>query len=155
MKKTNFNIDTPNKWLQPKYWAMVFISTSILKTIIAFKGYFDGIEPILLLLHKTTVISGLITAWYGGNFLVRYFMKKKWFVWLSAFSFMIYVLHAPMLVYLTKAALLQTGNIYAYRIICFVLVPIALLISSVLIGALLRKITPKLYGLVTGGRGLT
>lgn len=155
MQKKNFNIDTPNKWLQPKYWVVVFFATSILKTIIAFKGYFDGIEPMLLLLHKATVISGLITAWYGGNFLVRYFMKHKWFVWLSAFSFMIYVLHAPMVVYLSKAAILQTSNIYGYRIICFIMVPFFLVASSVLIGFLLRKISPKLYGLLTGGRGLT
>ena len=96
MQKTNFNIDRPNKWLQPKIWFLVFIILSIAKTWLAFQPPFNDIGPVLLLLHKLVVLSGLICAWYGCNTLVQWFMNKKWFAWLSAFSFMIYVLHAPL-----------------------------------------------------------
>jgi fucose 4-O-acetylase-like acetyltransferase len=154
MQKTNFNIDNPNKWLQPKSWVIVFIALSIAKTLIAFNGYFKGVEPVLLIMHKLTVLSGLICAWYGCNALVKFCMEKKWFAWLSAFSFMIYVLHAPLVVYATKAVFMQTENWYAYRLLTYILLPLCLIIVSILLGALLRKLLPKVYSFATGGRGL-
>lgn len=154
MQKTNFNIDTPNKWLQPKYWMFIFIGFSVIKTILAFNADFSGIEPVLLLMHKGVIVSGLICAWYGCNALVHFFMNRHWFVWLSAFSFMIYVLHAPLVVYATKALFLQIDTWYGYRIFTFVFLPFCLVVLAVLFGALLRKLLPKVYSFVTGGRGL-
>jgi len=154
MQKTNFNIDEPNKWLQPKLWFFVFIVFSIAKTWLAFKVPFNGIEPLLLLLHKLVVLSGLVCAWYGCNALVNWCMNKRWFVWLSAFSFMIYVLHAPLVVYATKAVFMQINSWYAYRITTFILLPLCLIILSVVLGALLRRFLPGMYSFVTGGRGL-
>ena len=154
MQKTNFDIDTPNKWLQPKFWFIVFVALSIIKTVLAFKVPFTGIESLLLLLHKLVVLSGLICVWYGCNAMVKYCMSKAWFIWLSAFSFMIYVLHAPLVVYATKAVFLLTHNWYAYRMITFIVLPLGLIILSVIIGTLLRKMLPKVYSFVTGGRGL-
>lgn len=154
MQKKNFNIDQPNKWLQPKYWLIVFIGLSVTKTVLAFMEPFAGIGPMLLLMHKMVVLSGLISAWYGCNALVKFCMGKRWFVWVSAFSFMIYVLHAPMVVYATKAIFLQYNHWYGYRMLTFILLPLYLVILSVITGALLRKFVPKLYSLLTGGRGL-
>lgn len=154
MQKTNFNIDSPNKWLQPKYWVIVFISLSLLKTYIAFNGNFKNIEPVLLLLHKMVILSGLISAWYGCDKLVKFFMSKNWFVWLSAFAFMIYVLHAPVVVYATKAIFLQISDWTGYRMITFILLPVCLLVISVITGAMMRKLFPGIYSFVTGGRGM-
>ena len=154
MQKTNFNIDTPNKWLQPKYWIIIFLGLSVLKTILAFNVYFTGIEPVLLIMHKLVVGSGLICAWYGADKLVKYCMNKSWFVWLSAFSFMIYVLHAPLVVYATKAIFLQINHWVGYRMFTFILLPLCLVILSVLIAFLIRKLLPAVYSFITGGRGL-
>lgn len=155
MQKSNFNIDKPGKWLQPKFWIIVFIVLSVMKTLLAFKEQFSGIEPVLLILHKIVVLSGLICAWYGCDKLVKFCMGKRWFVWLSAFSFMIYVIHAPFIVYATKAVFLEISNWYGYRMLTFIVLPSCLVLISVLIGALLRKLTPQVYSFVTGGRGLT
>jgi fucose 4-O-acetylase-like acetyltransferase len=154
MQKTNFNIDAPGKWLQPKIWFIVFMVLSAAKTVIAFAEYFDGVEPVLLIMHKLTVLSGLICAWYGCNALVKFCMDKKWFVWLSAFSFMIYVLHAPLVVYATKAVFMQIENWYDYRIITYISLPLVLIVLAILFGAVLRKLMPKIYSFVTGSRGL-
>lgn len=154
MQKTNFNIDTPNKWLLPKYWIIIFLGLSVFKTILAFNIYFDGIEPVLLIMHKLVVGSGLICAWYGADLVVKYCMNKKWFVWLSAFSFMIYVLHAPLVVYANKAIFSEINHWAGYRILTFILLPLCLIILSVLFGALFRKYLPAVYSFVTGGRGL-
>lgn len=154
MQKTNFDIDNPNKWLQPKYWVIVFIGLSVLKTLLAFTAQFDGIGPVLLVLHKIVVFSGLVCAWFGCDVLVKFCMNKAWFVWLSAFSFMIYVLHAPLVLYATKAVFFQVNNWYGYRMLTFIVLPFSLVLLSVLTGFVLRKFTPKLYSFVTGGRGL-
>ncbi len=154
MQKTNFNIDEPNKWLNLKFWFLVFIILSITKTVLAFTVPFNGIQHLLLLMHKLVVLSGLICAWYGCNALVRWCMNKTWFVWLSAFSFMIYVLHAPLVVYATKGIFMQINSWYGYRMVTFIMLPLCLIALAVITGALLRKLLPKVYSFVTGGRGL-
>jgi hypothetical protein len=154
IQKTSFNIDVPNKWLKPRIWFIVFVSLCTVKTIIAFKANFDGVFVVLLLLHKLVVFSGLIVAWFGCNWLVKYWMNKKWFLHISAFGFMIYVLHAPIVVYINKIVSLHFKHFSYYRIVSFLIVPIVLIATSILIGYSLRKLMPKVYSIVTGGRGL-
>lgn len=154
MQKEKFNIDVPGKWVQPKYWFFVFISLSLVKTWMAFNVNFDGIRLVLLLLHKLVVLSGLICAWYGCNKLVLYFMSRQWFKWLTAFSFMIYVLHAPLIVFATKAMFNAVNHIYGYRMFTYILLPSCLVVLCIIAGALLRSLLPKVYSFVTGGRGM-
>ncbi|MGG9972686.1 acyltransferase family protein [Ferruginibacter sp. SUN002] len=154
LQKKNFNIDVANKWLNPNLWGIVFISVSVIKTILAFQSYFNGIEPVLLFMHKIVVLSGLITVWYGCNRLVKFFMGKRWFVWLSAFSFMIYAVHAPLVLYATKAFMLEMHHFNGYRMFIFILLPIILIFLAIIKAAILRKGFPKLYSFLTGGRGL-
>ncbi|MBL7745297.1 MAG: acyltransferase [Chitinophagaceae bacterium] len=154
IQKTNFNINEPAKWLRPKFWIIVFIALSVFKTLLAFGEHFAGIELILVLSHKLVVFSGLICAWYGCDMLVKYCMSQKWFVWVSAFSFMIYVLHAPLIVYATHAVFAVSDHLYGYRMATFILLPLCIVALSVLSGALLRKTLPQVYSFVTGGRGL-
>lgn len=154
MQKTDFNIDTPNKWLRPSIWFVVFIALSVTKTVMAFECDFKGIGFVLTLIHKLVIISGLITAWYGCNKLVTFFMNKKWFVWVSAFAFIIYVMHAPAVLYATKAIFMYVNHYFGYRLITFILLPSLLVVTAIFTGALLRKLMPKVYSFITGGRGL-
>ncbi len=154
MQKSKFDIDSRTKWMQPKYWIIVFISFSIVKTILAFTGKFQAVELVLLLMHKIVVFSGLISAWYGGNGIVHYYMKKEWFIWLSAFSFMIYVVHAPIIVYATKAVAIETAQYRLGRILAFITVPSILVLFSILLGFILRRYSPSVYSFLTGNRGL-
>lgn len=153
MQKTRFNIDLPARWLAVKIWGPVFVVASLVKTWAAFSTPFTPLEPWLLFLHKLVVVSGLITAWYGGNKLVGIFMKNPTFVWLSAFSFMIYAMHAPLVVYATKAVFLHIPHFPGFRMAVFFLLPVSLLILIVTVASFLRRYVPKLYGFVTGGRG--
>ncbi len=156
MQKTSFDIDKPNRWLQAGYWVPVFLILSVMKTVLAFKcGSYQWVGPVLLVMHKLVVLSGLISAWYGCNAVVKYFMNRKWFLWLSAFSFMIYVMHAPLVVYATKAVFIYIVHYTGYRMITFILLPLILLVFAIVTGALLRRFFPKVYGFVTGGRGLS
>ena len=157
MQKTNFNIDVPARWLKPLWWGAAFISLAAVKTIIAFMGQpvlGNGIFPVLIILHKLVIFSGLVTAWYGGNGLVSWCMQRKWFVWLTAFSFMIYAVHAPLVAYAIEALFAVVNQIPHYRILSFVFLPLTIIAFAVGTGALLRKVWPGLYGVLTGGRGM-
>ena len=156
LQKSNFNIREPNKWLRPLPWASVFLILAAVKTILAFKAYpiiGSAIFPILLVLYKIVVFSGLITAWYGSDRLVRWCMNKKWFVWLSAFSFIIYALHAPLVAYAINVLFPLVQRIYEYRLFIYFFLPMGLLIFCVGTGMLIRKLFPKLYAVLTGERG--
>lgn len=156
MQKRNFDIDTPARWLNPSWWGLTFIIAAFLKTWLAFNGepwLGNAVYPVLTLLHKLVIVSGLITAWYGCNALVGFFMKKPWFVWLSAFSFIIYAFHAPLVAYATKGILAAFPHVYGFRMLTFIFLPLGIIALSVGLGALLRRFVPKTYGLLTGGRG--
>lgn len=156
MQKKNFDIDKPKRFLNPAFWGIVFLTLSAAKTWLAFNGQpFIGnsVFPVLTIMHKLVIVSGLITAWYGGNALVGFFMRKPWFVWLSAFSFMIYAFHAPLVAYATNAVFTYMDHFYGYRMLTFIFLPLIIIGFSVGLGALLRKFVPDFYRILTGGRG--
>jgi len=157
IQKTDFSIESPKPWLNPIGWFVAFVGLAVLKTWLAFRGQSamgNSVYPLIALLHKGTVISGLIACWYGGDAVVRWFMARPWFVWLSAFSFMIYALHAPLVAYLIDPTIAALQPMPAARLLAFILLPLAIIALCVATGAALRRVTPRFYGLLTGGRGM-
>ncbi len=157
LQKRDFNIKDPNKWLQPLPWSVVFLSLTFGKTILAFEGYHmlgDSIFPLLLIQYKLVVFSGFIAAWFGTDKLVRWCMEKKWFVWLSSFSFIIYTLHAPLVAYAINFIFPLVQHLYNYRLFTYLFLPMCLFIFCVGTGILIRYFSPKIYVILTGGRGL-
>ena len=157
LQKSGFNIEHPGRWLQPGWWAVVALVAALAKSWLAFNGVAllgDMIFPTMLILHKITVFAGLVAAWYGSDALVRACMQQPWFVWLSAFSFMIYALHAPLVAVFIDPALRLAAPLPEPHLWVFVLLPITLITVSVALGAALRSMLPSLYALATGGRGL-
>jgi fucose 4-O-acetylase-like acetyltransferase len=157
MQKNQFNIDQPGRMLKPLWWGIFFVVAASVKTVIAFIGqpYLgNDIYPLLIILHKLVVLSGLITAWYGCNGLVTWCMGRKWFVWLTAFAFMIYAMHAPLVAYATEYVFTLVSHIPYYRLLTFIILPLCIITIAVVTGALLRRIWPGLYGILTGGRGM-
>jgi fucose 4-O-acetylase-like acetyltransferase len=157
MQKTGFRIDARPRIMKPIWWGIAFVGISGIKTILAFTGepYLGGaVFPVLTLLHKLVVLSGLMACWYGLDKLVGWCMNRKWFVWLSAFSFMIYAMHAPLVAYLINPVLLMLEAVPGAHLIAFFLLPLALIIAIISFSALTRKILPGLYGVLTGGRGI-
>lgn len=156
IQKNGFDIEKPNRWLRPVAWGIVFATVAALKTVVAFIGqpYLgNAIFPVLIIMHKLVVFSGLIAAWYGCDKIVEWFMHRGWFVWLSAFSFMIYAMHTPLIAYSINAVFSLVKNIPGYQMITFFILPLAVITLTVMTGALLRRLSPRFYGLLTGGRG--
>jgi len=156
MQKRDFDIVTPKKWWRLLPWMIVFIVASLVKTWLAFYFHSGGFFQWLIfsLLHKLIIFSGLITAWFGCNALVRYCMDRPWFVRLSAFSFMIYGLHVPLITYAIDPVFAVVNDWPHYRLIIYIFLPLAVILFCVGIGWILRRIWPQLYGLLTGGRGI-
>jgi len=155
--KTDFNIDTPTRWLSPKLWGPIFIGLSLVKTLLAFRGmaWLGGaVFPTLTIMHKLVELSGFVFCWYGFNMLVRWSIKREWFAHLSSYSFMIYGLHAPLVAFAIESALQVIGAPDIRRMVAYILLPVVIIAFCVGVGALLKALSPKLYGLFTGGRGL-
>jgi fucose 4-O-acetylase-like acetyltransferase len=155
MQKSSFTIEIPQRGLKPLLWGVAFIILALIKTILAFKAEnMNGVLPIITLMHKVVVLSGLIACWYGSDGLVKWSMSKPWFAWLSSFSFIIYALHAPLVAIGIDPVFDGLRYIEGYRILTFILLPLTVILFCIATGAILRKTAPKLYAVLTGGRGM-
>jgi fucose 4-O-acetylase-like acetyltransferase len=157
IQKTNFQIESAGKYFKPVGWWIAFVLLAIAKTWLAFSGEAimgESVYPIITLLHKVVVIAGLVACWFGLDFLVKWCIEKKWFVWLSSFSFFIYVLHAPWVAIFIDGAFDLLNYSTGHRIITFILLPVVVICVCILIGMSLRKLAPRVYSVLTGGRGL-
>jgi len=156
IQKSGFDIEKPVRWMNPLWWGVLFVLLAGIKTFMAFKGeaWLGGaVYPVLAIQHKIVVLSGLIACWYGLDSLVRWCMKRQWFVWLSAFAFMIYALHTPLVAYLIDPALQLLEPMPGYQLSTFILLPLAVIVFCILAGVMLRTALPGVYKLLTGGRG--
>lgn len=157
MQKNNIAIESAPRYLNPRIWAVVCVAACVVKTWLAFKGtaiFGNATYTILALLHKLSIFSGLVAVWYGSNGFVQFMMQRKWFVWLTAFSFIIYMMHAPAVALFIDPTFSLLHYCYGYRIISFILLPVTIISICIIIGALLRRFVPGFYALVTGGRGI-
>jgi peptidoglycan/LPS O-acetylase OafA/YrhL len=81
-------------------------------------------------------------------------MAQAWFRWLTGFSFMIYVLHVPLVNYATELALRYGRAVPHIHLLTYLLLPLLIMAASAGLGALLRWALPRVYAVLTGGRGL-
>ena len=157
LAQRGYDVQRPPRWFRPGLGAALWLGTAALHTGLAFGGGpARGLgHPLLLLtLHRIGEISGLLTAWFGLDGLVRAAMARGWFRWLTGFSFIIYALHVPAVNYATEAALCHGATLPQPQLLTYLLVPPLIIAGSVALGAGLRRVAPKAYGLLTGGRGL-
>ncbi len=157
IQKSDYNFNSPAPWFPAFWWGVALISLASLKTILAFKGQVylgDDLQEVLILLHKLTILTGLISCWYGLDKLVIWSMEKHWFASISSFSFIIYAIHAPLVAILINPALTLLSALPGTHLLVFVFLPLSILFMAVLTGLILRRISPGTYSLLTGGRGL-
>jgi fucose 4-O-acetylase-like acetyltransferase len=156
ISKSNFDVQKSPSWYRRGYAVSIWVGCAAFKTWLAFNGQFGApiIVPSLIVLHKFVVICGLVAVWYGFDPVVKFFMNSSWFAWLSAFSFIIYALHAPFVSYAINIVFTYVDGYPNFRLLTYFILPSAIIGTCVLIGATVRLLSPKTYGLLTGGRGL-
>lgn len=150
LRQREFDVLRPPRWCRPGPLAALWLTLLVVKTGLAFHFAQPPFLP-MLLLHKAAEALGVLVAWFGADALVRGAMRQAWFRWLTSFSFMVYVLHVPLVNYATEAALRQWPG---QHLAVYLLLPVAVIAGAVLCGALLRRTLPAVYSLLTGGRGL-
>lgn len=162
IQKKNFDIEKEPSWFSLGLTLILFIGLSVIKTFMAFE-----LEPfefrtaitysptaiVLTLLHQLAILTGILAMWFGVDRVMYWFMKQKWFQHASGFSFFIFGIHVPLLPYVMTWALMTFSFLPNYRLLCYLLVPFAVLVFSVWIGSLFRRYIPAFYKLLTGGRG--
>ena len=154
LNKTNYAIDKKPVWFSSYLAWLCFIGFGIIKTFMAFE-----LEPslpaaiVITWLYAGTVVAGLLAIWFSLDDVVRWCMQRQWFVWLTAFSFVIYGMHVPLIEYITMFMYRYMQHLPNYRLIVYVLAPVCVLCICIATGALLRTVAPRVYKLSTGGRG--
>ncbi|MEP7142803.1 MAG: acyltransferase [Ferruginibacter sp.] len=161
LNKTNYPIDKKPEWYSHYLGWLFFIGVSIIKTFMAFELEVDTTVSfwstsafwMLISLHTITILAGIMAVWYGSDDLVRWCMRRKWFVWATSFSFVIYGLHVPVIQYITMYLFTVFGYFPYYRLLVYFLAPVIVLAICIGTGKMLRSLAPKLYRIMTGGRG--
>jgi fucose 4-O-acetylase-like acetyltransferase len=158
LSKTGFPIETTARRRSNSLaWGLVFILSASANTWLAFKGYSmlgNKVFPVLTLMHPLIVISGLIACWFGLDNLARSCMQNKPFITLSAFAFFIYAFHTPLVAYAIDPVLSWLSPLPAFRLLAFVFLPLAVIALCIALAALLRRIAPGSYNVLTGARGI-
>ncbi len=155
LHKSRFRIDKKPEWFSHYLSWLFFVGISVIKTFMAFE--FDAYTPltrgVMATLHVISVSAGILAIWFSCDRIVRWAMRKKWFVWASAFAFVIYGFHIPLLAYVTRLAYMFMSGIPNYRLIVYVGVPALVLLLCIGFGVVLRSLAPRVYKVMTGGRG--
>jgi hypothetical protein len=109
---------------------------------------------VLLALYNLATIAGILAVWFGADDLVRWSMSKKWFRNASTFSFFIYGLHVPLMIYAMTFAAQYLQHLPNYRLLCYIFIPALTVFFAIAMAKVVRKLSPGVYKLMTGGRGL-
>jgi peptidoglycan/LPS O-acetylase OafA/YrhL len=150
LRRRNVEVLWPPHWFRLLPLLSLWLGLVAVKTWMAFHFEHPPFIP-MILLHRAAELLGVVVMWFGSNTVVRAAMQRRWFVWLTGFSFIIYVLHVPLINYATEAVL---GVWPQQQLLTFLLLPLAVVAVAVLLGAGLRRVVPSVYGVLTGGRGL-
>jgi fucose 4-O-acetylase-like acetyltransferase len=156
LHKSSFPVERKPVWYSNYLAWLFFIGLGIIKTFMAFEfeGYeYSTVVP-MIVIHYVSIIAGVMAVWYSGDAIVKWCMQRKWFLWATSFSFVIYGLHVPLLPYLTNFVYLYFSELPNIRIVSFIFVPLSVLMFCIGTGALIRYASPSFYRFITGGRGI-
>lgn len=134
-------------WIFPAIWLILVT----VKTILTYKDPEETYA--LFLLHKCTVLMGMVSYWCAYDLL----MKNKtspsnYLLMLASFSFFIYAFHEPVLTMIKKGFFYVSGTSDAMSLLNYFLVPTITILLGFFVARFLKKITPRFYSLITGGR---
>lgn len=134
-------------WLVTISWLVIVT----LKTILASKGF--STHVIVGLIHKISVIIGIISCWLLLNELAKHknLNMYKWFT-LTPYTFFIFASHEPFLTLIKKVLLIVLTNQSWAQLFVFFIAPIITLMFTLIVGYLLKKRHPILYYWINGGR---
>ncbi|MDF2454821.1 MAG: hypothetical protein K0R51_814 [Cytophagaceae bacterium] len=151
-----FSISKSNwlvKDLSAKYWIflLLWIGLVLFKTILLHNEF-----PNLMLLnriHKTSILVGLMAVWIYYDFLFKKEVVTNWnFYHITSFSFFLYAFHEPVLIMFKKGLFYLIGKSEFASLLVYITAPLVVIALSIFISFHFKRILPKAYDLITGGR---
>jgi len=144
---TNFKLKKYNLLFFFTWLSTVFINRILVYNEI--KINLNFINSIL----KISIFFGIISIWFTYDKIVKDsdISKAKIFNFFS-YSFFLFAFHEPFGTLLEYGLYFILGKNQLSSLIIYVISPVIIIMTSILIAKLLQKRTPKFYYLLTGGR---
>ena len=120
--------------------------------ISATMGNFLYTPYILLLLYKVNVITGLCAVWKQYDLKAGQWQEKKWVKAMVSCTVFVYMAHEPLLHLLTDILLEKFMYNGVHTLVYFGL-PLLIIAGCIGLGLGIKKVCPKVYGVLVGGRG--
>ncbi|MBR2108419.1 MAG: acyltransferase [Ruminococcus sp.] len=138
--------------IQTMIYAVIWILLSLLNTYIAaFADNSFTFDIIMTVLFKINEAVGVIAMWFLFDHIAKRITDKKGFIIAATHSFIVFVMHEPMLHLFNQLALKQSGTIMGHLAL-YICLPFSVLAVCIIISMALRKNLRKAYGVLTGGR---
>lgn len=134
-------------------FVMAWLMLTFTETMLLHLNYQQ--EWVIIAVHKVEILTGIIALWGIYDF---YFEGKKKDIssykvyFLFQFSFFLYAFHEPVLSIFRKGLNKLIGHSEIESFTIFLIAPTLTILTSIILGYYIKKITPKLYFLLTGGR---
>lgn len=143
--------------LEIKFLKKQLIYTIIWIVILLFRNtlvqYNYDNSYLLLMLHKISVLIGIVAIWSLYDILVKNRdLSKSSLYAFSHYSFFIFVFHEPILSFLKKILFYVTNKNELMSLLIYIIAPLITIIMSLLIGHCLKRFVPKFYSIISGGR---
>jgi surface polysaccharide O-acyltransferase-like enzyme len=147
-KKELLNIRLSGKHL---LFTFLWIGLAIFKTILLQIEYQN--VNIITQLHKLTVLVGVFSVWslYDILFSKKDLSQSKIYPVFS-YTFFLYAFHEPILTILKKGMLFAIGKSEIATLIIYFVTILVTAIIGLLTAAVVSKVLPRFYALITGGR---
>jgi len=122
-----------------------------LALVLARATVFVGTGVNLLVVHKLSIVAGILALWFNCDEIVSFLRLDRYRV-VRGYSFFIFAFHLPMMVVLNKLLLRTSQSSEVLRIAQYLTLPVVAIALSLAVGTFLKKSTPSLFGLLTGDR---
>ncbi|MCK5173835.1 MAG: acyltransferase [Planctomycetes bacterium] len=103
--------------------------------------------------HRMNLIAGIISLWYLAGIVTRTPKVCRGLVYLSGFSFLIYVSHKPFLLDIVRGTfqvILPSNSLCL--IIAYILAPLITVFIILILAIMLSKFQPRFFAAITGQR---
>jgi peptidoglycan/LPS O-acetylase OafA/YrhL len=111
-----------------------------------------------LVLIQLITCFGVAVVWLGYDAYLRRWETSRIVTFLAPLAFFVFVAQEPALGWFKRTLLVLTGGTGTgawAALLAYALTPVVTIATVALLGAALRAALPRVYGVLTGGRGLT
>lgn len=128
-------------------WLIIVLIKTILMQL------YPDLGRLIYLLKKSSIIVGIVALWLVYDLWAENKDISKTKVYhVFKYSFFLFAFHEPILTIFTKGFYHLLGLSEMSSLITYFLAPLITIIISILVASSLRRLVPRFYYLVTGGR---